>query len=245
MSWWLSYFGELYLRMFGAMVTPDQTAQEVAGTLAFLELSPGACILDLACGQGRHAVPMARLGYRVVGLDHSVYLLQRAREEALETDADAHWVRGDMRRLPWGEQFDACISLFTSFGYFQEDEQNEQVLEEVCRVLKPGGQFLLDMPNRDYHLLRMLPYAWRRYEGGIILEETTFDPVTCRFVTEFTWLEEGRSQTLSHSVRHYTAPELNGMLKRAGMVPTALYGDFDGRPLDLDSRRLIVVATKP
>jgi len=245
MSWWQAYFGELYLRMFHAIVTSDQTAQEVAGTMTFLELPPGACILDLACGQGRHAVPLVRLGYRVVGLDQSAYLLGRVWERAVKSGVAVQCVRGDMRRLPWSGQFDACISLFTSFGYFQEEEQNEQVLEEVCRVLKTGGQFLLDVPNRDYYLLRMLPCSWRRYDGAIILEETTFDPVTCRFVTDFTWVEEGWSETLSHSVRHYTAPELRGMLQRAGMVPTAIYGDFDGRPLDLDSRRLIVVARKP
>jgi len=244
-SWWLSYFGELYLRMFGAMVTPEQTVQEVAGTLSFLDLAPEARILDLACGQGRHAVPFARLGFRVVGLDRSTYLLAQAQERAAEVEAEVHWVQGDMRRLPWGEQFDACVSLFTAFGYFAEEAQNQQVLEEVCRVLKAGGQFLLDVPNRDYYLLRILPYSWRRHEGAVILEETTFDPVTCRFKTDFTWVKEGRTETLSHSVRHYTVPELNGMLQRAGMVPTALYGDFDGRPLDLDSRRLIVVATKP
>ncbi len=61
----------------------------------------------------------------------------------------------------------------------------------------------------------------------------------------FTWEAEGRTETLSHSVRYYMAPELEGMLQRAGMVPTARYGDFDDRSFDLDSRRLIVVARKP
>lgn len=245
MSWWQEYFGELYLRMFQAIPGPERTAQEVAGTVTFLDLSPGARILDLACGQGRHAVSLAQLGYRMAGLDRSVYLLRRAREAAEEADAAVEWVQGDMRRLPWGEQFDACVSLFTSFGYFEEEEQNQQVLEEVCRVLTPGGQFLLDVSNRDYYLLRMWPCSWRRYAGAIILEETTFDPENCRFATSFTWVDEGRTETLSHSVRHYTAPELQGMLHRAGLEPMELFGDFDGRPFDLDSQRLIVVARKP
>jgi SAM-dependent methyltransferase len=149
-----------------------------------------------------------------------------------------------MRRLPWGEQFDACVNLFTAFGYFDEDEENEEVLYEVSRVLKPGGRFLIDVSNRDYYLLRFWPHSWRRYGQAVILEETYFDPVTCHFHMTFTWIEEGRQESLTHSVRHYTAPELEGMLWRAGLVPTALYGDFDGRDFDLDSKRLIVVAEK-
>jgi ubiquinone/menaquinone biosynthesis C-methylase UbiE len=243
-SWWQAYFGELYLRMFQVMVSPDRTAEEVAGAMTFLALPHGAQILDLACGQGRHMVLLARLGYRMAGLDRSAYLIRRAHEAAVAAQVSVQCVQGDMRRLPWGKQFDACISLFTAFGYFEQEEQNEQVLGEVCRVLKPGGQFLLDVSNRDYYLLRMLPQAWRHYDGATILEETQFDPLTCRFTTSFTWVAEGRTETLSHSVRYYTAPELEGMLERAGMVPTARYGDFDGRSFDLDSRRLIVVARK-
>lgn len=245
MSWWQVYFGDLYLRTFQARVAPDRTAQEVAGVMTFLDLRPGARLLDLACGQGRHAVPLARLGYRVAGLDLSDYLLRRARGAAAKAQVQVQWLQGDMRRLPWGEQFDACISLFTAFGYFDQEEQNQQVLEEVWRVLKPGGQFLLDVSNRDYYLLRMLPYAWWRHEDAIILEETTFDPDTCRFATSFTWVEDGRTETLEHSVRHYTVPELRNMLRRAGLEPMALYGGFDGRPLGLDSERLILVARKP
>lgn len=243
-AWWQAYFGELYLRLFQVMVSPDRTAEEVAGTLAFLELTQGAQILDLACGQGRHAVPLARLGYRVAGLDWSAYLLRRARQAQIVHETAVHWVQGDMRRLPWGEQFDACISLFSAFGYFEEEAQNQQVLEEVGRILKPGGQFLVDISNRDYYLLRMLPQAGRQHDGATILEETSFDPVTCRFSTRFTWVAQGQAETLSHSVRSYTVPELEGMLQRAGMAPVARYGDFDGRPFDLDSRRLIVVAEK-
>lgn len=244
MSWWETYFGEAYLRLFEVTGEADRTAQEVAGTLEFLALRPGAHILDVACGQGRHAVPLARLGFQLAGLDLSSDLLGRAREAGVAAGTAVQWVQGDMRWLPWHEQFDACLSLFTAFGYFEEEAQNQRVLEEVWRVLKAGGQFLLDVPNRDYYLLRMLSHSWRRHGEAVILEETTFDPTTCRFTTSFTWVEAGRAETLTHSVRHYTAPELAGMLRRAGMLPTALYGDFDGRPFDLDSSRLIVVARK-
>jgi len=245
MPWWDVYFNELYLCLFETTLTPDRTAQEVAGAIALLDLRPGARILDLCCGQGRHAVLLARTGYRVTGLDRSPYLLGRAQRAAEEAGAEVQWVRGDMRRLPWREQFDGCVNLFTAFGYFDDEAENEQVLHQVCRVLKPGSVFLLDLSNRDYYLLRMWPYSWRRHGQAIILEETSFDPATCRFTMSFTWVEGGKRENLTHSVRHYTAPELAGMLRRAGLTPIATYGDFDGSRFDLNSKRMIMVARKP
>lgn len=244
MPWWDLYFGELYLRIFETLLTPERTAQEVAGILNLLNPAPGARILDLCCGQGRHAVPLAQAGYQVVGLDRSPYMLEQAQRAMREAGIQVHWVQGDMRWLPWNEQFDLCLNLFTAFGYFDDEAENQQVLHQVYRVLKPGGLFCLDLSNRDYYLLQLWPRAWRRYGGAIILEETSFDPRTCRFTMTCTWLEGGRAESLTHSVRYYTVPELGGMLQRAGLSPIALYGDFDGSPFDLYSKRLIMVARK-
>lgn len=245
MPWWDVYFNELYLRISEVILTPDRTAQEVAGVMTLLDSSPGTRILDLCCGQGRHAVPLARAGYQMTGLDRSPYLLGEAQRAAERAGVEVQWVRGDMRRLPWNGQFDACVNLFTAFGYFDDEAENEQVLHQVCRALKPGGMFLLDVSNRDYYLMRLWPNGWRRHGRAVILEDTSFDPVTCRFTMTFTWAEGANWESLTHSVRHYTAPELAGMLRRAGLTPVAYYGDFDGSDFELYSKRLIVVARKP
>jgi ubiquinone/menaquinone biosynthesis C-methylase UbiE len=242
--WWEVYFDELYLRMFDTILTPERTAQEVAGVMTLLDLKPGARILDLCCGQGRHAVFLTRAGYRVTGLDRSDYLLGRAQQAAARAGVEVPWVRGDMRRLPWQGQFDACVNLFTAFGYFEDEDENEEVLRQVGRVLKPGGMFFLDVSNRDYYLLRLWPNGWRRHGQAVILEETDFDPITCRFTMTFTWADGAKWESLTHSVRHYTAPELAGMLERAGLEPIEYYGDFDGQEFDLYSKRLIIIARK-
>jgi SAM-dependent methyltransferase len=244
MPWWEVYFNELYLRMFATILTPERTAQEVAGVLTLLDLEPGARILDLCCGQGRHAVPLTRAGYRVTGLDRSDYLLGRAQQAAAQARVEVQWVRGDMRRLPWEGQFDACVNLFTAFGYFEDEAENQEVLHQVSRALKPGGLFVLDVSNRDYYLLHLWPKGWRRHGRAVILEETDFDPITCRFTMTFTWAEGARWESLRHSVRHYTAPELASMLARAGLAPLGYYGDFDGQDFDLYSKRLIIIAQK-
>ncbi len=244
MDWWKTYFGELYLRLFAAMATPEATAREVSAVLALLEPRPGARILDLACGQGRHAVVLARLGYRLTGLDRSAVLLHRAAEAARAATAGVAWVLADMRSLPFGPEFDACVSLFTSFGYFQDEADNEEVLRQVAGVLRPGGQLLLDLKNHDTHLQQLWPNTWRRQGEAIILEETRFEPATCRATTTFTWLEGGQAESITHSVRLYTAAEVQAMLRRADLEPMALYGDMDGSPLARGSKRLIVVARK-
>jgi len=244
MSWWQTYFGELYLRLFATMVTPEGTAQEVAGVLALLDPRPGARILDLACGQGRHAVILARLGYRVAGLDRSAALLRRAEEAARGVAGEVAWVLGDMRSLPFGQEFDACLSLFTSFGYFQDEAENEEVLRQVYSVLRPGGALFLDLPNHGHQRQHPHPTSWRRHGAAIVLEETHFDPATCRSTTTFTWLEGGQAESITHSVRHYTAPEMTAMLRRTGLEPVALFGDVDGSAFAAGSKRLIVVARK-
>lgn len=245
MPWWDIYFNDLYLRMFETILTPERTAQEVAGVMTMLDLKPGSRILDLCCGQGRHAIPLSQAGYHMTGLDRSVYLLGQAKSTADTAGAEVQWVRGDMRRLPWRGRFDACLSLFSAFGYFEDDTENEQVLHQVASALKPGGAFLLDVANRDYCLLRLWPNSWHQLGQAAILEETTFDPLTSVFTTTFTWAEKGKWESLTHLVRHYTAPELSGMIERAGLVPVAYYGDFEREEFDLYSSRLIVIAEKP
>jgi ubiquinone/menaquinone biosynthesis C-methylase UbiE len=244
MAWWDLCFDELYLRLFRTILTPDRTMQEVAGVITMLHLRPGRRILDLCCGQGRHSIALAEAGYVVSGLDRSMYLLAQAQQEADRRGTGVHWVQGDMRRLPWEGQFDACINMFTAFGYFQDEDENQQVLHQVCRVLKPGGKLLLDLSNRDYYLLRLWPRAWRQEGEAIVLEETSFDVKTCRFKMTFTWIEGDRRESLTHTVRHYTVPELSGMLRRAGFVLSAIYGDFDQSEFDERSKRLIVVAQR-
>jgi SAM-dependent methyltransferase len=243
--WWDDYFGKLYLRIFDTVQTDAYTSQEVSWMLTALDLEPGSRVLDLCCGQGRHAVLLARSGCGVTGLDRSAYMLERAQQAANEAGAGVQWIRGDMRHLPWRGAFDACINVFTSFGYFEDEADNLDVLRQVCAVLKPGGRFLLDLSNRDYYLMRLWPKSWRHVGDAVLLEETAFDPVTCRFSMTSTWLEGGHSESLSYSVRYYTAPEVQGMLQLAGLMPVAVHGNFDGSEFGLNSQRLIVVARKP
>ena len=127
--WYDGFFGADYLRIFGPVLPEERTAAEVEMVVARLGLPPGARLLDLCCGQGRHAVPLARLGYRVAGLDLSRPLLERAAALAADHGQRLSLVQADMRRLPFADaSFDAVLNLFNAFGYLEDDAQDELVL---------------------------------------------------------------------------------------------------------------------
>ena len=121
--WWQRIFADgSYLRLWSSHLTPERTEREVAGVLDLLQPTPGAAVLDLACGQGRIAVPLAQRGYRVTGLDLSEQLLGVAREAADAAGVTVDWHRADMRDIPaeWADRFDYIINIFTAFGYFED-----------------------------------------------------------------------------------------------------------------------------
>ena len=243
--WYVDFFDEDYLRVFLPMLTAERTAAEVNGIVERLGLAEGARILDLCCGHGRHAVPLALLGYRVTGLDLSRAFLARAAGLAAGHGRRVGLVAADMRRLPFADgSFDAVVNLFNAFGYLESETEDQRVLAEVARVLAPGGSFLQELANRE-----ALVRGWRdsdvlRLEDGLLLlQERTLDLRTSRDRVRYTLLPPDGSRTVrEHVVRLYTLTELEAMLGRAGLELRAVHGDLDGGPLELDSSFLVTVS---
>ena len=104
----------------------------------------GGDVLDLACGPGRHAIPLVQRGFNVTGVDRSPFLLQRARERANEAGVAVEWLEADMRTFRRPASFDLVLLLFTSFGFFRDDAENVGVLRNVAASLRPGGALVLD-----------------------------------------------------------------------------------------------------
>jgi ubiquinone/menaquinone biosynthesis C-methylase UbiE len=147
--WYQELFGDLYLRAWVPYVTSQRTLREVDGIVALLNLPSGARILDLACGAGRIAVPLAQRGYVMTGLDLSSGLLEHAKEEAAKAGVEVRWIHSDMRAIPFQDESDAVINIFTSFGYLETEAEDAEVLRAVHTALKPGGTLLLEFVNRD------------------------------------------------------------------------------------------------
>ena len=235
-----------YLHFYTGVLTDERSDSDAELIRALLDLKPGMAVLDLACGHGRITLELARRGYRMTGLDLSPRSLELAREAAEREELAIDWVRADMREIPTGSEFDAVVSVFTSFGYFEQEQDNQRVLQGVERALAPGGSFLIDVVNLLGLARRYQERRWSEEHGVLFLEEFEFDVLRGRNRARWTLVkQDGARGELVHSLRTYAPHELMAMLERAGLELEGSWGGFDGSELSLDSWRLILLARKP
>lgn len=231
-----------YFYFYAELLTPERTAAEVDLIWKLLELEPGLELLDLACGHGRIANPLAERGVRVTGLDATPYFLELARADAAERGLEVEYVEGDMRSIPWPERFDRVLSWFTSFGYFGNDD-NRRVLAEVFKALKPGGLLAVEVNHRDSLLSRYQEETVLERGDDRMIDRHRFDVQTSRSHDERTIIRNGKRRTFNFSVRMFTAAELRDWMLAAGFSEAHAFGE-DGEPLTLEHRRMTVVARK-
>ena len=244
-SWFVDVFGEDYLRTL-PFLTPQATQSEAEFVLAALELAPGAQLLDVGCGYGRHAMELAARGYHVVGLDLSLPLLVRGGEEANRRGLTINFVHGDMRELDFDNQFDGAYCLFSTFGYF-DDEINKKTASNIARALKPGGRLVLEILNRDYIVADLPTRVWWEGEGCVILEEVDFNYFFSRVVVNRSIVfDDGRQSDQEISLRAYSLHEIGRVLHGAGFRVLEVSGGYQtkGRFFGNQSRHIVVVAEK-
>ena len=245
-DWYDGFFEGEWLDEIALARGEERTGAEGLFVRDALGLQPGERLLDLACGHGRISLALARAGVRVTGVDLSPRSLELARDSAAREGLEVDFVRSDMREIEFDGEFDAAINVFTSFGYFEDEAEDQRVLDAVGRALRPGGRFLIDVINLLGFGRRYQPRRWEETASGVVLTDGEYDFLRGRNSETWTFLKGDGSRTaLVHSVRAYTPHELAQMLERAGLVVTASWGDWDGSPLSFDSRRLILRADKP
>lgn len=256
-DWWKSVFDQKYLDIYSGELTLERTSQEVDFIIKSMSLKLEDEILDLACGQGRHSIELAKRGFRkITGLDYSQLLLQKAKKDANKGGMSINFIRGDMHHLPFENKFDVVIMMFTAFGYF-DDLENQQVLEQVSKALKKGGKFLLDVSNIQRIISRQTEQGERlansdtyrfkqNYEvSGMMIDEVSeFDLETQIYQTHRQWKQDGVKKEYDFSLKHYTPKQLNLMLKKAGLKFIKLWGDYDEQEQTETSRKTIILAQK-
>ena len=196
-------------------------------------------------GLHRRSAGLHRRSAGLVGVDLSPYLLADASRESRRLDLQLPLARADMRHLPFRDRtFRLVFNLFTSFGYFMDEGENERVFAEVARVLeKPGGRFVLDHINPSYLRANLEPETARTTRRGArVRERRTIDPETRRVEKriEIAW-EDGRRSEALESVRLYEPEEIGSMAARHGFDVEAAFGDYDDSPLDERSPRGIYI----
>jgi SAM-dependent methyltransferase len=219
--------------------------REVRRLIELLALPTGARILDVPCGQGRHAHLLAEAGFRVDGLDYSEHLIAKAK--ARGTGPSLRYTRGDMRRLParWTGRFDAVVNLFTSFGFFAAPADDALVMREFARVLAPGGMLVWHGGSRDGVMAKFLARDWWKSDDGTMIgHERSFDPLSGVLTIRTAWEGPSGRGSREHRIRLYTATRLAELCLDAGLVVEEAYDGWRDRPLSRRSGEMVLIARK-
>lgn len=241
MAWYKKSFGKEYLSVYGRR-NDEEASREIDFVLSVLKPPRDAWILDLACGAGRHARALAGRGMKnVVGIDLSPELLSVAARDAERLNSPHMLLRGDMRRIPFRARFDIVLSMFTSFGYFENDWEDALVARGAARALKPGGMVVLDLPNRDYVEANLVPESVSANNGEVVTQSRRMNGrrVEKRIIIK----KEGRGgekREFVESVRLYTLEEIEALLGAEGLRIEQCRGDFDGGAMTASSPRMIL-----
>lgn len=242
------FWREFYPFMFSAerfAATPD----EVTRILALTECRGGS-VLDLCCGPGRHSVELAQRGFKVTGVDRSPFLLERAREHAAKASASVEWVKQDMREFVRPASFDLALSLFTSFGYFEDEQDDLRVLRNIHHSLKENslkenGVLIIEVLGKE-----RLARVWKDTmcnelaDGSLIFQRPQIRDDWTRIRSEWTLVKDGRARSFIFEHTIYSGRELKDRLLSCGFKQVQLFGDLQGSAYSLDAQRLIAVARK-
>lgn len=244
-TWYERYFGPDYL----LIDLHRDTEREVEFIWKVLGLGKGARMLDAGCGYGRHLVPLAMQGARIVGYDLSAFMLaeaaKRIRGEAERVPflkRRVSLVQCDHRMLPFSRTFDCAINMFNSFGYFAEEHDNFRMLMEIARILVHGGLFLIDLVNRDFVIRNLSRKDWFEHDGAVILEKKEFDPFTNRTEIDVSVVDKWGKRDYHHSIRLYSYTEMVMLLEAAGFRVVAVFGGFGGEIFELNRDRMVILS---
>jgi SAM-dependent methyltransferase len=238
---------EFWRSLYPVMFPPERFAAAEGQIDQILKLTKfeGRAILDLCCGPGRHSTGFAQRGFKVTGVDLSHFLLERARERAANQGIEVEWVREDMRRFRRPGAFDIACSLFTSFGYFENEEDDLQVLRNVHESLAPGGILIIDVIGKE-RLARVWQSAMCNEfaHGSLILQRPQVRADWTRVRNEWMLIEKGATKSFEFEHTIYSGRELKERLLNSGFAKVELYGDLGGAPYGIEASRLIAVARK-
>ena len=235
-EWWQEMFDSPWQAVQLGWEALEDAEQQVEEIIRATGLEPGMRVLDIACGTGRIGRRLVARGFGVVGVDITDRFLEEARAAGVPVE------RADMRELRFDEEFDVALSMWGSFGYF-DDDGNLEAARAACRSLRPGGRYLIDTVGAEGLFPRFQERGWFTAGDIDVLEERRYIVGTGRVETDWTFLRDGERTMQTSSIRVYTVPGLTDLLARAGFTSfTAL--DDELEPYGLGSRRLWIVAVK-
>ena len=248
MNWYEEAFGSRYLEVYRHRDEQEaERALKLIIKVAGSGESRGGKVLDLACGQGRYSRLLADKGYLVAALDLSLPLLERGQVSSptdYPSGGKVWFVRADMRQVPFSSSFDLAINMFTSFGYFEADRDNSEVLRQISSALVPGGRWVIDYLNRPQVIATLVPEDSAERAGLNITQRRRLEDGDRRVVKDVLIQGPEGSQRWTERVRMYTRAEMESMLEQAGLTVEHIFGDYGQGEYLESSPRLILSGCK-
>ncbi|MEU8385045.1 methyltransferase domain-containing protein [Streptosporangium sp. NPDC048865] len=244
MSWYEDL--NLWSGFSEVLFTPERErlAADVVATSPLFAFAPESRVLDQCCGVGVYTVPLARHGYQVTGVDLHPELLDRAAAACADAEVKASFLQVDAREYSSPDAFDVVVNMHTSFGYFEDPEDNLQVLRNAHRSLSPGGRLIVDLLSKEtYASWAGTPKIVDVPGGMVVMRDRILDD-WARYRTEWTLVRGNVAEHTSLTCYVYSAAELRSMFEQAGFEEIECFGDLNGGPYDGAATRLIVRGTK-
>jgi SAM-dependent methyltransferase len=242
MSWYREWFNDPdYLTLY--QHRDESEAEQMLNLIQDkINLYPNSKILDLACGNGRHSIELAKRGFDVTGLDLSETLLNIAKGNSKLNQLNINFIMGDMRRIEFENEFDLVVNLFTSFGYFKTDEENKSVILNIQKALKPNGHFFIDYLNKDLLIKTIEPESITQIDDTTLIQRRKIE--NNRVIKDIIIIKDGKETIYSEEVMLYSLNDFIVFLKYAGLTLTDTFGNYDGSPFNASSPRLIITGKK-
>ena len=230
----------------------EDTENQIAFVIRALGLTGKERVLDLACGYGRHALALARMGYEVVGVDITPAYVEDARENAAREGLPARFILADIREVAFECEFDAVLNMADgAIGYLEDDGENLKIFDAIARALRPGGRHFMDICNAG-HAEKYFPKKhWEAGEKALALAQFDWDPGTRRMTYAGWDIPYGKpaqkpSDKMANAdpVRLYSLPEVKEILAYRGLEVTAAYCDYRGSPASDKELQLLICSEK-
>jgi len=243
MTWYKDWFNsENYIKVYSHRDETEAVKLVELITKSLL-LQQGSSVLDMACGSGRHAITFAKMGFNVTAVDLSELLISEAKKNALQTGVKIDFILSDILEYETSKRFDLVVNLFTSIGYFENDEENFYVIKKAYDLLNQGGYFILDYFNKDYLLKNLIPTTIFSENGFRITQNRSIEET--RIIKKITIENNGSAEEFYESVRLYSYEEILVYIKKAGFAVIKQYGDYFANNFEREtSSRLIIFAAK-
>lgn len=235
-NWFASWFDTPYYHILYKDRNYTEAQLFMDNITNYLNLPEGAKILDLACGKGRHSIYLNQLGFDVTGADLSENSIAEAKKSENKT---LHFVEHDMRK-PFEEKFDAIFNLFTSFGYFENEEDNFTTLVAMKESLSEYGFAVIDFMNVNQVIQNLIPMEVKTVEG-IDFHIKRFH-IDGHIYKEIDFEENGEKFHFTEKVRAFTLEDFEVLMEKAGIFLLDIFGDYKLKKFHkTESERLIMI----